>query len=191
MQQAFRDGFEKDSMLIWSAVFASALWIANAIFNIMADDFRAFLINILYVLCLVILCSAEFKDEENVVQGMMGALLMVCVIGNVNVLTEMLDADIPSRSLWQIVISLIFITALFINHFLLANSRYRNAVMVYINQLLVMALLLLRCYQIAINIINGGFSSIVIEVTIGLIAIIPTLNVIVCIECREGGYVRD
>ena len=29
---------------------------------------------------------------------------------------------------------------------------------------------------------------IIIEVTVGMLAIIPTLNVVVCIECRNDGY---
>ena len=188
MQQSFKRGFEKNSMLMGSAVAGSILWIINAVFNFIAADYRAFLINILYVLCLITLCGGEFKGEKNVVQGMIGALLMVSVIGNVNVLTEMVEADIPSRALWQVLVSLVLIVALFVSHFLLANSRYHNTRRIYINQLIVMALLLLRCYQIIVNIAGGGISTIIIEVTVGLLANIPTLNVVVCIECRNDGY---
>ena len=188
MQQSFKRGFEKDSMLMWSAVAGTVLWITNAVFNFIAKDYRAFLIDIMYVICLITLCGAEFKKEKNVVQGMIGALLAVSVIGNINVLTEMIEADIPSRSLWQVIVSLVLIVALFLNHFLLANSHYHNNRRIFINQLIVMALLLLRCYQIIINIVGGGLSTIVIEVTVGLLAIIPTLNVVVCIECRNDGY---
>ena len=192
MQQSFKKGFEKDSMLMGSALAGSILWIINSVFNFIASDYRAFFINILYVICLITLCGAEFKGEKNVVQGMIGALLMVSVIGNVNVLTEMVDADIPSRAMWQVIVSLVLIAALFLNHFMLANSQYHNNRRVYINQLIVMALLLLRCYQIIVNIAGGGISIILFEVTVGLLAIIPTLNVVVCIECRNDGYkIRD
>ena len=192
MQQSFKKGFEKDSMLKGSALAGSILWIINSVFNFIASDYRAFFINILYVICLITLCGAEFKGEKNVVQGMIGALLMVSVIGNVNVLTEMVDADIPSRAMWQVIVSLVLIAALFLNHFMLANSQYHNNRRVYINQLIVMALLLLRCYQIIVNIAGGGVSIILFEVTVGLLAIIPTLNVVVCIECRNDGYkIRD
>ena len=50
MQQSFKKGFEKDSMLMGSAIAGSILWIINAVFNYIATDYRAFLINILYVI---------------------------------------------------------------------------------------------------------------------------------------------
>ncbi|MCR5474533.1 MAG: hypothetical protein K6F28_04955 [Lachnospiraceae bacterium] len=188
MQQSFKKGFEKDSMLMGSAIAGSILWIINAVFNYIATDYRAFLINIMYVICLITLCAAEFKKEKNVIQGMIGALLMVSVIGNVNVLTEMIQADIPSRDMWQVITSLVLIFFLFINHFLLSHSEYHITRRVYLNQLIVMVLLLLRCYQIIANLVGGELSTLVIEIEVGLLAIIPTLNVVVCIECRNDGY---
>lgn len=119
---------------------------------------------------------------------MIGALLMVSVIGNVNVLTEMIQADIPSRDMWQVITSLVLIFFLFINHFLLSHSEYHITRRVYLNQLIVMVLLLLRCYQIIANLVGGELSTLVIEIEVGLLAIIPTLNVVVCIECRNDGY---
>ncbi len=61
MQKSFEKAFTKDSMLIWSTVAGSVLWIANAIFNLIDADYRAFFINLLYVICLIILCVAEFQ----------------------------------------------------------------------------------------------------------------------------------
>ena len=171
-----------------SALFGSILWIANAAFNFAANDYRAFFINILYVICLITLCAAEFKKEKNVIQGMIGALLMISVVGNVNVLSEMLDADIPSRALWQMIMGFALTFALFVNHFLISHTSYHNERRIYINQLIVITLLILRCYQIVLNLAGSGLSRIIIEVTVGMLAIIPTLNVIVCIECRGDGY---
>ncbi|MBQ8666298.1 MAG: hypothetical protein IJ526_05510 [Lachnospiraceae bacterium] len=188
MQQVFKKGFEKDSMLMGSALAGSILWIINAVFNFIATDYRAFLINILYVICLITLCGAEFKKEKNVIQGMIGALLMVSVIGNVNVLTEMIQADIPSRALWLVITGFVLMLFLFLNHFLLSHSQYHNNRRVCINQLIVIALLLLRTYQIIANLVGGGISTLVIEIEVGLLAIIPTLNVVVCVECRNDGY---
>lgn len=50
MQQSFKKGFEKDSMLMGSAIAGSILWIINAVFNYIATDYRAVLINIMYVI---------------------------------------------------------------------------------------------------------------------------------------------
>jgi uncharacterized membrane protein YhaH (DUF805 family) len=119
---------------------------------------------------------------------MIGALLMISVVGNVNVLSEMLDADIPSRALWQMVLGFLLTVALFVNHFLISHSRYHDNKRIYINQLIVIALLILRCYQVILNVVGSGITMIIIEVTIGMLAIIPTLAVIVCIECRGDGY---
>ncbi len=119
---------------------------------------------------------------------MIGALLMVSVIGNVNVLTEMIQADIPSRALWLVITGFVLMLFLFLNHFLLSHSQYHNNRRVYINQLIVIALLLLRTYQIIANLIGGEISTLVIEIEVGLLAIIPTLNVVVCVECRNDGY---
>lgn len=62
---------------MWSIVIGCALWLTNAAFNFAAGDYRAFCINILYVVCLVTLGGAAFKVENNVLQAAIGALLMV------------------------------------------------------------------------------------------------------------------
>ncbi len=36
MQKLFKKGFQRDDMLIWSAVAAGRLWIANAVMNTVA-----------------------------------------------------------------------------------------------------------------------------------------------------------
>ena len=169
-------------------VIASVLWIANAVFNLVAKDFRAFFINILYVICLITLGGATFRQEENVVQGMIGALLMICVFGNVNVLSEMLEESIPSRALWQMLVGFAVTVAIFINHFIISHSKYQNLRQIKISQLLILFLLVFRCFQIILNIFSGGITTMVIEVTVGMLAIIPTLDVLVCVECRGDGY---
>ncbi|WP_139165160.1 MULTISPECIES: hypothetical protein [unclassified Butyrivibrio] len=57
-----------------------------------------------------------------------------------------------------------------------------------ISQILLGILILFRCYQIILNILSTGFSILMLEVTVGMLAIIPTLNVIICTECRGDGY---
>lgn len=130
----------------------------------------------------------NFQRGKNVIQGMIGALLMISVVGNINVLSEMLDTDIPSRTLWQMIFSLIVMTAIFINHFLISHSQYQNMRRIMISQILLGILILFRCYQIILNILSTGFSILMLEVTVGMLAIIPTLNVIICTECRGDGY---
>lgn len=188
MHERLKTGFKKDEVLVSSIVIATVLWITNAVFNYNAADYRAFCINLLYVVCLIPLGLAAFTDEKNVVQGMTGALLMISVVGNVNVLSEMLSEDIPSRNLWQLIVGLVVTTALFANHFLITHSKYRNMRRIILNQIMIIALLLFRCYQIIINLVLGGFTPLMLEVTIGMLAIIPTLNVIACIESRGDGY---
>ena len=99
MQASIKRFFRKDSTLMWSILIGSILWLTNAAFIFAAKDYRAFCINLLYVICLLTLGGATFRQEKEIVQGMIGALMMVSVIGNVNVLSEMLDTMIPSRSL--------------------------------------------------------------------------------------------
>lgn len=188
MHELLKTGFKKNEVLVCSIFIASALWITNAVFNYNAADYRALSINLLYVVCLIPLGLASFKKENNVVQGLMGALLMISIVGNVNVLSEMLTEDIPSRNLWQLKIGLVVTAAIFINHFMIALPKYRNKKRIILNQILIMALLLFRCYQIIINLVSGGITPLMIEVNIGMLAIIPTLNVIACIECRGDGY---
>ncbi len=38
------------------------------------------------------------------------------------------------------------------------------------------------------NFAAGGFTALTIEITVGLLAIIPTLNAIACIESRTDTY---
>ena len=188
MQSSFQRFFKKDSTLMWMIVVASVLWITNSIFNLAAKDFRAFFINILYVICLITLGGASFRQEKNVMQGMIGALLMISVVGNLNVLSEMLEEPIPSRALWQMLVGFAVTVAIFINHFIISHSKYHILQQIKISQLLILFLLVFRCFQILLNIVSGGITTLVIEVTVGMLAIIPTLDVLICVECRGDGY---
>ena len=191
MQSSFQGFFKKDSSLMWMIVVASVLWITNSIFNLAAKDFRAFFINILYVICLITLGGASFRQEQNVIQGIIGALLMISVVGNLNVLSEMLEEPIPSRALWQMLVGFAVTVAIFINHFIISHSKYHNLRQIKISQLLILFLLVFRCFQILLNILSGGITTLVIEVTVGMLAIIPTLDVLICVECRGDGYKND
>ena len=191
MQPSIKRFFRKDSFLMWSILIGSILWLTNAAFNFAAKDYRAFCINILYVVCLLTLGGATFRQEKDIVQGMIGALLMVSVIGNVNVLSEMLDTMIPSRSLWQMIVGAVLTVGLFINHFMITRKRSRKLWRIEVNQGIVFFLLLFRTYQVIENIASRGFTPLMIEITVGLLAIVPTLNVIACIESRTESYVPE
>ncbi len=194
MHQSSKAFFEKDSVLIWSAVCSVVLWIINGALNLAAGSYTSFFINLFYIICLFILCVAEFRGQKNVVQGSIGALMMVFVMGNVNVLSSALknlttDPQAPSRVTWQLVISFSLALALFINHFLITSTNYRTTRRIMINQILILAMLVLRCYQIIINLVSGDFSQVMIRSTVGMLAIIPMLNAVICIECRGDAYI--
>ena len=191
MQQSIKRLFRKDSFLMWSILIGSILWLTNAAFNFAAKDYRAFCINILYVICLLTLGGATFTRETNIVHGMIGALMMVSVIGNVNVLSEMLDTTVPSRALWQMIVGAVLTVGLFINHFMIVRKKTRTLWRIEVNQGIVFFLLLFRIYQVIENIASRGFSLLMIEITVGLLAIVPTLNVIACIESRTDSYVPE
>lgn len=191
MQASIKRFFRKDSTLMWSILIGSILWLTNAVFNFAAKDYRAFCINLLYVICLLTLGGATFRQEKEIVQGMIGALMMVSVIGNVNVLSEMLDTMIPSRSLWQMIVGAVLTVGLFINHFMITRKKTRKLWRIEVNQGIVFFLLLFRTYQVIENIASRGFTTLMIEITVGLLAIIPTLNVIACIESRTDSYVPE
>ena len=191
MHKSFKEFFEKDSVFKVSVVLASILWLINAGFNFAARDYRAFCINVLYALCLCAICRTYYTKEDRVLQGMIGALMMLCVIGNVNVMSEGLEAEIPSRALWQMIIGSVLTLGLFLNHFMIVHNKRKTMWRIKNNQILIMLLLLLRTYQVLVNIISRGFTPLMIEVTVGLLAIIPTLDAIVCIETKTDAYKID
>ena len=191
MQSSIKRFFRKDSSLMWSVLIGSVLWLVNAGFNFAAKDYRAFCINVLYVVCLLTLGGATFRLEKDIVQGMIGALMMVSVIGNVNVLSEMLDTTVPSRTLWQMVVGAVLTVGLFINYFMITRKKTRTLWRIQINQGIVFFLLLFRTYQVIENIASRGGTPLMIEITVGLLAIVPTLNVIACIESRTESYVPE
>lgn len=60
------------------------------------------------------------------------------------------------------------------------------------NQILILVLMLFRVYQALANVIGGsGDVRFLVEITVGLLAIIPTLNVVVCIESQTDAYITD
>ena len=119
---------------------------------------------------------------------MIGALMMISVIGNVNVLSEMLDTPVPSCSLWQMAVGAVLTIGLFINHFMITRRKTRTLWRIQINQGIVVFLSLFRLYQVIENIVSRGFTPLMIEIRVGVLAIVPTLNVIACIETRTDAY---
>lgn len=192
MQEIIKNGFKRNDVLMWSAVAAGILWTANRVLNIIDGGYNDFFTNLVYVVCLITLCGAEFKKENNLAQGMIGALLVTYLFGNVRLVTSnlkgVLETGLPSRANWMLIFGAFLGLCLFINHFLLTNSKYKNKRRVTINQLIVLILLLLRTVQVLMNLFGSDFSQLSTKATIGLLAIIPTLNVIVCIEARNDNY---
>jgi len=191
MQVSIKRFFQKDSFLMGSIAAGSILWLVNAGFNFAAKDYSAFCINVLYVICLLTLGGATFRHEEAIVQGMIGALTMVSVLGNITVLSEMLDTSVPSRALWQLILGAVLMIGLFINHFMITRKKTRTLWRIQVNQGIVFFLLIFRTCQVIENIASRGFTPLMIEITAGLLAIVPTLNVIACIESRSGAYVPE
>ena len=189
MQQNFKQFFMKNTVLICSVALGASLWLVNAVFNFAAKDYSALGVNIAYIICLISMAGAFFAGNMIVVQGMIGALMMTCVWGNVNVLTEMLNSDIPSRSLWQMILGAALTIALFINHFLISREKTKTTWRIKANQIIIIMILVLRTYQIILNVLAGGFSPLVIEITVGLLAIIPTLDAVASIEAKTDAYV--
>ena len=191
MQASIKRFFQKDSFLMGSIAAGSILCLVNAGVNFAAKDYSAFCINVLYVICLLTLGGATFRHEEAIVQGMIGALTMVSVLGNITVLSEMLDTSVPSRALWQLILGAVLMIGLFINHFMITRKKTRTLWRIQVNQGIVFFLLIFRTYQVIENIASRGFTPLMIEITAGLLAIVPTLNVIACIESRSGAYVPE
>ena len=189
MQKSFKQFFMKNEVFICSVVLGAILWLVNAAFNFAAKDYRALGVNIAYIICLISKAGAFFAGNMIVVQGMIGALMMTCVWGNVNVLTEMLNSDIPSRSLWQMILGAALTITLFINHFLISREKTKTTWRIKANQIIIIMILVLRTYQIILNVLAGGFSPLVIEITVGLLAIIPTLDSVASIEAKTDAYV--
>lgn len=187
MQKSLQTFFEKDATLISFTTFGIILWLINAGFNIAAHDWMSFFINLFYVICLFGVAAASLKGERNMAQTMISALMTVCVIGNVAVFAEIIEEKIPSRNLWQLVVGLILTMTLFVNHCVLTSDRRRSERRILFNHLLVL-LLVFRIYQILLNFTAPGMTLLVLEVSVGMLALIPTLEVIVCIEYREGHY---
>jgi len=61
--------FGSQTAMIVSAVIGIVLWIANALFNLLAADYLAFAINIMYAVCISAIMIAAVKNENNTLQG--------------------------------------------------------------------------------------------------------------------------
>ena len=94
-------------------------------------------------------------------------------------------------NIWQMIVGAVLTVSLFINHFMITRKRSRKLWRIEVNQGIVFFLLLFRTYQVIENIASRGFTPLMIEITVGLLAIVPTLNVIACIESRTESYVPE
>ncbi len=184
--------FRKDSVLIFSVMAGIILWSTDAFLNMVQLEYTAFFIDMLFVVCLSVMGPVAIRDDEQdrkMLLVMIHSLMVDCILGNVNVLSETMTSPLPSRVVWQIVFVAALTLLLFINHFILSLFRPPLLWMIALNQLIVLFLLGFRLYQISLNIAHGGFSLTVFRLMIGLLGLIPALNVVVCIEWRM--YVRS
>ncbi len=184
--------FRKDSVLIFSVMAGIILWSTDAFLNMVQLEYTAFFIDMLFVVCLSVMGPVAIRDDEQdrkMLLVMIHSLMVDCILGNVNVLSGTMTSPLPSRVIWQIVFVAALTLLLFINHFILSLFRPPLLWMIALNQLIVLFLLGFRLYQISLNIAHGGFSLTVFRLMLGLLGLIPALNVVVCIEWRM--YVRS
>lgn len=71
---------------------------------------------------------------------------------------------------------------------MITRKKTRKRWRIGINQGTVFFLMLFRLYQVIENIVSRGFTPLMVEITAGLLAIVPTLNVVACIESRTDAY---
>lgn len=183
-----KDFFQKDSVLIGSVVCGCILQAANGGFNLIAGDWQALAVNVCYMACLIVLCVAVLKDEKNTIQAAIGAIMMNFVWSTVNVFSELISEDIPSRSRWGLILNIIMVSILFINHFMLTMSSRKKLWRVQVNQAILLFFFVFTIYKIAVNLATGQFSTLMVEILIGISAMLPTLCAIVCVEYRSGTY---
>lgn len=184
--------FRKDSILIFSVMSGIILWSTDAFLNMVQLEYTAFFIDMLFVVCLSVMGPVAIRDDEqdrSLLSVMIVSMMVDCILGNANVLSGTMTSPLPSRVVWQIVFVAALTLLLFINHFILSLFRPPLLWMIALNQLIVLFLLGFRLYQITLNIAHGGFSLTVFRLMLGLLGLIPALNVVVCIEWRM--YVRS
>lgn len=190
--------FTNDTFFLATAICTVLAGIMCAIFTMISWGLTLtdFFIIVIRVSCGIVLYIAYQKHEKNVMKGMMGALLMIQLLGCILNFT-LFGIDSPVFSAVYIESSiysgilLILTTALFINHFIINSDHHSSPRMIYINQILAIAIILFNAFWNFRGIcVYPNWQNIVTSI-LDAFAYGGVLCIIVCVESRLDAYRID
>ena len=72
MHKSIENFFSSKTTLIVCVAIGAVLWIANAVFNLIAKDYLSFAINMMYVTCLNVIAAAVSRNTYDTMQAATG-----------------------------------------------------------------------------------------------------------------------
>jgi len=145
------------------------------------------IIRIIRVICLVCLYISYKGHHKNTMKGMMGAILMAQVISSMNWMSNMNNERVFAFAPIFMVLSVV----LFVNHFLINETRTASPVNIRINQIVAVLLTInTAAWSIYLLPYSGNAVNAVSEI-IDIFGNAGFFGAIVCVESRLDAYRLD
>jgi len=194
--------FARENTMNISFVITVILFGINILTKLFVPLFALFIIDVVFLLCVIFLFIAFKHHNKNVQKGLLGAVLMWYLYDNINYYLNgiLLDNETfiaydNAAGITYVVLNLIIavlFTGLFANHFIINSDRHSRPVNVFINQLLVISISVISLASIPSSFIllANRFWGLLEEVTWA--AGLPALVILIAsYESRLDAYKLD
>ena len=179
--------FTKDAVFQWCTVLAVILLAANGMMNVIAENYVAAAPIILTALCLLFLYSSYLKHEKNVMKGMIGMLLGIILMGDLDTVTVNMS-DTTDAAFVVALITVIVDILFCINHFMINSQHMALSKRVTYNQVLIIVEFAV-IIAADVLVFNRNVSVLVDSTAlVDMLGYIFTFGCIACIESKIDAY---
>ncbi len=195
---SFATFFSRQKVLLGAVVATLAAFGVNLISKIMCGFYAMFVIDVVFILCVIFLYIAYQKHNKNVQKGLLGAVLMWnlydefnFVVGNMVFTSDLFAQYNKSCEPEYIIlctINVILFGFLFANHFIINSDHHSRPVNIFINQLLVIAIAVITIVSLSFPVVWDNEFSVILEAVSWHIGQVASIMMIASYESVFDAY---
>ena len=195
---SFAAFFSRQKVLLGAVIATLVAFGINLISKIMCGFYAMFIIDVVFILCVIFLYTAYRKHNKNVQKGLLGAVLMWnlydefnFVVGNM-VFTSDLFAQYTKSCepeyIMLCTVNVILFGFLFVNHFIINSDHHSRSVNIFINQLLVIAIAVITIVSLSFPVVWDNEFAVILEAVSWHIGQVASIMMIASYESVFDAY---
>lgn len=198
MISSFAAFFSRQNVLFGTVAATLVAFGVNLVSKIMCGFYAMFIIDVVFILCVIFLYIAYRRHNKNVQKGLLGAVLMWnlydefnFVVGNMVFASDLFTQYNKSCEPEYVIlctVNVILFGFLFVNHFIINSDHHSRPVNIFINQLLVIAIAVITIVSLSFPVVWRNDFSVILEAVSWHIGQVVSIMMIASYESVFDAY---